>query len=134
MTIDLKALALAAVAACTVACGGPAPQATTTTTQPGYTAPATTNVPPAATATLSTTAAGEFGVPECDSYMRKYKACLDSKVPENVKAMLQSTFDQTAAAWRQAAATPQGKAGLATGCVQAESMARQSMSAYGCTW
>jgi hypothetical protein len=126
MKIDLKGLAVLYIAASSLSCGGGAPQSSP---QP----PATT-VAPAATAALSDTAAGEFGVPECDSYFRKYKACLDTKVPESVKPMLKQTFDQTATAWRQAAATPQGKAGLASGCIQAEAMAKQSMAAYGCTW
>ncbi len=31
-------------------------------------------------------AAGDFGVPECDSYMKKYIACIDAKVPEAMRA------------------------------------------------
>ena len=37
-------------------------------------------------------------------------------------------------AWKQAAATPQGKAGLATGCKQALEQAKTSMGSYGCSW
>jgi hypothetical protein len=33
-----------------------------------------------------------------------------------VKAAAKPGLDQTVAAWKQAAATPQGKAGLATSC------------------
>jgi len=79
-------------------------------------------------------AAGDFGVPECDSYMRKYLACIDSKVPEMARAPLKQALDQQKAAWKQAAATPQGKAALASGCSQAEAASKQSMSAYGCQW
>jgi hypothetical protein len=86
--------------------------------------------PPASTAV----AAGEFGVPECDTYMAKYKACLESKVPADARPMMKQGFDQTAAAWRQVAATPQGKSGLAAACVQAQTMAKQTMAPYGCTF
>jgi hypothetical protein len=43
-------------------------------------------------------------------------------------------LDQTKAAWKQAASTPQGKAGLAMGCKQALDSAKTSMAAYGCSW
>jgi hypothetical protein len=37
-------------------------------------------------------------------------------------------------AWKQAAATPQGKAGLAQGCKMALDNAKTSMGSYGCSW
>lgn len=116
MTWSLKlrfALATAGMAM-TVACGGDkaAPPATTT----------------------ATIADGDFGVPECDAYMKKYVACIDGKVPEAARAMLKQGLDQTKAAWKQAAATPAGKASLAQACVQAETQAKQAMGAYGCAW
>jgi hypothetical protein len=91
---------------------------------------------PAATAAggALTVAAGDFGVPECDSYMKKYIACIDAKVPEMMRAPLKQAFDQQKAAWKQAAATPEGRAGLAMGCTQAEAATKQSMSTYGCQW
>lgn len=79
-------------------------------------------------------AAGDFGVPECDAFMKKYLACIDGKVPEMARAPLRQALDQQKAAWKQAAATPQGKAGLAAGCTQAEAAAKQTVSAYGCQW
>ena len=81
-----------------------------------------------------TVAAGDFGVPECDSYMKKYLACIDAKVPDAVRVPFKQAFDQQKAAWKQAASTEQGRAGLAMGCTQAEAAAKQSMSAYGCQW
>ena len=66
--------------------------------------------------------------------MRKYLACVDSKVPEAGRAMMRQSFEQTKAAWKQAASTPQGRDGLAAACVQAEAAAKQAMGAYGCTW
>jgi hypothetical protein len=96
--------------------------------------------PPAATAASpATTAAGatgasEFGVAECDDYFKKYLACIDSKVPEAARAQVRLSLDQTKAAWKQAASTPDGKAALATGCKQATETAKTAMMAYGCTW
>lgn len=119
-----KLLVVVGVALASVACGG------SSTSQP----PTTTASAPAATTALGTTATGEFGVPECDNYMSKYKACLDSKVPDNVKPMLKTTLDQTAAAWRQAASTPQGKAALGQACAQQETLAKQTLAPYGCAW
>ena len=77
---------------------------------------------------------GEFGVPECDQYVKKYLACVDSKVPEAARTMVRQSLDQTKAGWKQAAATPQGKAGLASACTQADANSKQAMQAYGCEW
>jgi hypothetical protein len=79
-------------------------------------------------------AAGDFGVPECDQYMKKYLACIDTKVPDMLRPTLKQALEQSKAAWKQAAATPQGRAGLAAGCTQAEATAKASMQAYGCQW
>ena len=79
-------------------------------------------------------AAAEFGVPECDRYVKKYLACLDSKVPESARAMMLQSFEQTKVQWKQAASTEQGRASLATVCAQAELGSKQAMSAYGCAW
>ena|SRR5262245_54567581 len=86
-------------------------------------------------ATAPATAAGgaaEFGVPECDDYIAKYMACVDTKVPEAVRATVRQQLDQTKAQWKQAAAAPGGKEGLAMGCKAASDAARTSMAAYGC--
>src|SRR5262245_19994289 len=75
---------------------------------------------PASSATPASTAkpgalAG-FGVPECDDYLTKYEACINSKVPEAGRAMIRQQLDATRAQWQQAASAPQGKQSLATGC------------------
>ena len=56
---------------------------------------------------------GDIGVKECDDYMKKWSDCYKDPA---VKAAAKPGLDQTVAAWKQAAATPQGKAGLATSC------------------
>ncbi len=119
-----------ASAALTLGCGGgekPAAEAPRTTLPPATMA--------APAATMPAVAAGDFGVAECDNYMKKYMACVDSKkVPEAARAMMRQQMDQTKAAWRQAASTPQGKAGLAAGCKQVDQQSGPAMKAYGCTW
>jgi hypothetical protein len=119
-----------AAAILTLGCGGsekPAAQAP----PPTMAAPATTTAAPATTPAVS---AGDFGVAECDTYMKKYIACVDGKVPEAARAMMRQQLDQQKAAWQQAASTPQGKAGLAMGCRQADQASGPAMKAYGCTW
>lgn len=110
------------------ACGGGGSQSAP---PPAQTKPAAL---PTSVAPASGVAEGDFGVKECDDYMRKYLACIDSKVPEAARAMVRQSLEQTKAQWKQAASTPQGKAGLATACQSAMDTARQAMSAYGCQW
>ena len=117
---------VAAAAAFTLAsCGGGEPA------KPAAGAPPPAAAAPAAPAAASAT---EFGVPECDEYFKKYLACIDSKVPEAARAQVRQGLDQTKAAWKQAAANPDAKAALATGCKQATETAKTAMTAYGCTW
>lgn len=112
--------------------------APTTNTTNGNTAVVTnTNTTKTTTTTTETkteTAGDKVGVPECDEYIAKYEACINSKVPEAQRAMYKSSFDTMRKSWKDAAATPQGKAGLATGCKQALDTAKQSMSAFACAW
>jgi len=122
-----RSLAAALAAAFAVAaCGGGSQQ------QP---APPATQAPASTVAAASAaTGAAEFGVAECDDYINKYVACIDSKVPEAGRAMIRQQLDQTKAQWKQAASTPEGKAGLAAGCKAATDAARTAMTAYGCAF
>jgi hypothetical protein len=90
--------------------------------------------PPQQKPAATSVADGDFGVKECDDYVRKYLACIDSKVPEAARGMVRQSLDQTKAQWKQAASSPQGKSSLAAGCKMATDAARQSMAAYGCQW
>ena len=89
--------------------------------------PKTTDAP-------KTETADKIGVPECDEYISKWEACVNSKVPEAQRAQYKSSFDTLRKSWKDAAANPQAKAGLATGCKQALETAKQTYSAYACTW
>jgi hypothetical protein len=106
------------------------PATTTTST------PATTTATPATTTTTTTTAGtgDKIGVPECDDFIEKYEACITGKVPEAARAQFNSTLKQWRDSWRQAASTPQGKAGLAQGCKMSAEQARASMKSFGCTF
>jgi len=77
-------------------------------------------------------AADSVGVAECDSYLAAYETCLKDKVPAAARDLMKSSFESTRASWRQAAATPEGRAGLATACKTARDTARQAMASYGC--
>ena len=124
----IQGFALAAIGVAAAGCSGdrPAPPPATMAAQPAGTAPTASGA--------ALVAAGDFGVAACDQYMRKYIACVDSKVPEAGRAMMRQSFEQTKAAWKQAASTPQGRDGLAAACVQAEAAAKQAMAPYGCAW
>lgn len=83
----------------------------------------------------NTTASGDkIGVAECDEFIQKYEACVNSKVPEAARSMVKANLDSMRTAWKKAAETPQGKAGLAQGCKQALDQAKTTMGSYGCSW
>jgi DNA-binding FadR family transcriptional regulator len=79
-------------------------------------------------------ASDSVGVAECDQYLAAYEACLNDKVPEAARATMKASFEQTRNAWRQAAATAEGRAGLASACKTARDAARQAMTSYGCNF
>jgi hypothetical protein len=83
----------------------------------------------------STASSGEsLGVPECDEYLTKYEKCIKDKVPAASRPQLEQTMKQTRDTWKQLAANPVTKAGLAQGCKQALDTAKTAMSSYGCQW
>lgn len=85
-----------------------------------------------AAATAAVPAADSIGVAECDQYLAAYESCLKDKVPAAARDMMKTSSETTRATWRQAAATPEGRAGLVTACKSTRDAARQSMSSYGC--
>lgn len=97
-------------------------------------ASAASGTPQAAAAGAGAGDAESIGVPECDAYLKKYMDCIASKVPAVARTQYRNAFDQTLQSWRQAASTPEGKAGLALGCKQAQAASEQAMKVYGCTF
>jgi hypothetical protein len=91
------------------------------------TAAPTATVPPTAASTVAPTdakpatpAAGTAsltGVASCDEYLTQVERCLNNpQVPEAAKAAYRQSLEANRTAWKQAASTPQGKAGLEAGC------------------
>jgi hypothetical protein len=89
-----------------LACGGGEKPAETTTTTPP---------PPPPPAADTTGTAGGIGVAECDDYFKKVDDCL-SKLDATAKSAFETSQKTMKDQWTAAAATPEGKAGLATGC------------------
>ncbi|MCA1636017.1 MAG: hypothetical protein LC802_20575 [Acidobacteria bacterium] len=123
------------------ACGGGADNANTTgntNVARNSNAASATNTNAATNASSSTTAAvpsaDKIGVPECDDYIAKYEACINSKVPEATRATYKNAFDASRKAWRDAAATPAGKSSLAQACKTAHETAKASLASFGCSW
>jgi hypothetical protein len=83
-------------------------------------------------ATAAATTGDAVGVAECDQYLTAYESCLKDKVPAAARDMMKTSFETTRASWRQAAATPEGRAGLGATCKAARDAARQATAAYGC--
>lgn len=77
-------------------------------------------------------APGMTGVPECDEYLTKYPACLESKVPAMAKPQMMAGFEATKQAWMQMAANPQTRGTLQMTCKMALDQAKMAMQIYGC--
>lgn len=117
MRIGVRSMGVIVIALACHACGGSAdPQ------------------PQAQAATSGTAAAAaEFGVAECDDYVKKYLACIDRLAPA-AQAQARQALEQSRTSWKQAAATDQGKAALAMTCKAAIDTAAPAMQAQGCSW
>lgn len=87
----------------------------------------------AANTSTAGTSGEKIGVPECDEYIAKVEACL-AKIPAAGQPAVKTSLDTMRKSWRDAAATPQGKAGLAVGCKQALETAKTTYNSYGCSW
>jgi hypothetical protein len=82
----------------------------------------------------TTAATAAFGVKECDEYVTKYSACIDSRAPEGVRVQMHQALEQAKVSWRAAGATPEGRQGLGSACSQALESAKAAMRMYGCDW
>ncbi len=96
------------------------------------TPPNKTDSKPADNPNTTTSNSGDkIGVAECDEYLDKYEACVSSKVPEAARGQLKASMETTRKSWKEIAATPEGKSGLAMTCKTALDTAKQSMASYG---
>jgi hypothetical protein len=87
------------------------------------------------TSSGTTTASGDStGVPECDEYLEKYKACVDANVPAVARPGMAEAIKKMRETYKTSASNPAAKAGLAMGCKQALETTKQAMAQYNCTW
>jgi hypothetical protein len=75
-----------------------------------------------------------IGVPECDEFITKYMRCVETKMPEQTRAVTRDSIKQTVDAWKQAASTPEGRSALANACKQMIESTKQATQALGCQW
>ncbi len=75
----------------------------------------------------------KIGIAECDEYIEKYTKCIMDKMPEAGRAQMKDAMEQSAKAWKEAAAGP-GKDAVAATCKTALDAAKQATTAMGCTW
>ena len=74
-----------------------------------------------------------FGVPECDTYVTKYLACVEGKVPADQKDKLVEAFEANRTKWRAMSTTKEGAMALSVTCKAATEKAREALSVdYGC--
>jgi hypothetical protein len=71
-----------------------------------------------------------IGVPSCDLYLRRMYACVWAPgFPAASRDAMLAAFAETAATWREAAATgPDNRQALETGCRRALDASRQAMA------
>jgi hypothetical protein len=127
MKPDFRTGVLSALVAMTVACGE-APKSA-----PPAATPAAAVATPAPVAATPAPAA-QIGVPECDDFLTKYQACVESKVPEAARAQFKTGLDQWRAAWAETAKTPEGKTALVAVCKQSLDATKAYTAAYSCAW
>lgn len=148
----ISAAALFAVAAFLIGCGAPAANNTATNTSNSANKPAnsstaipsnTSNADNSATTNSTdnkdakadeTAAADKIGVAECDDFIAKYNACVTKNVPEASRAAVKSGLETAVKGWKAAAATPQGKATLASSCTTMAENLKAGLSTYKCEW
>lgn len=73
-----------------------------------------------------------IGVPECDDYLEKYEACLDTNVPAQLRDRLRKSLEQTRDSWRAALQTPDGAKHLDLVCRQIRESRKRELVPYGC--
>lgn len=75
-----------------------------------------------------------IGIAACDDFLKKYEACVTSKVPAAQQATFQGQFDQMCKAWSDAAKNPSAKVNLEGACKQSAEQVKTVMSGFGCTF
>ena len=75
----------------------------------------------------------EFGVPECDKYVKKYLACVEGHVTDTQKEELTAAFEANLLKWRALSVMKEGKLALSLACKAAAAAAKENLTVeYGC--
>jgi hypothetical protein len=74
------------------------------------------------------------GIAACDDFLKKYEACVTSKIPAAQKTTFQGQLDQMRKAWSDAANNPGAKAALESTCKQSAEQTKAAMSGFGCAF
>jgi hypothetical protein len=74
------------------------------------------------------------GIAACDDFLKKYEACVTSKIPAAQKTTFQAQLDQMRKAWAEAAKNAAAKATLESTCAQSAEQMKAAMSGFGCTF
>ena len=81
------------------------------------------------------TASGDsIGIAECDDFIKKYEACISSKVPEAARASYKTGIDAWRKSWKDLAANPQTKSTLADVCKRSLEDTKKAMTSFNCEW
>ena len=84
------------------------------------------------TIAVSTTSTTETGVPVCDEYLAKVEKFVNNpNVPQTTRDAYKQSLEQNRTAWKQAAATVQGKQQLESSCKMALESAKPAFDQYG---
>lgn len=57
-----------------------------------------------------------FGVPECDKFVEKYVACVEARVPADLKEKKMDELHEHRARWRELGKMEQGKLAMGLSC------------------
>jgi hypothetical protein len=74
-----------------------------------------------------------FGVPECDTFVTKFLACVEARVPADQQPRLMADLQENRTKWRQLATMSQAQVALSLACrTMAQSVKGDLIVDYGC--
>jgi hypothetical protein len=74
------------------------------------------------------------GVVACDDFLKKYEACVTTKVPEAQRATFKGQLDQTRKMWSDMSKDNNTKAALESTCKQSATQMSAALQGFGCTF
>lgn len=120
-------LALLALVICGLLLGGCSTTPNNSTTN-NPTSNTTTNHAP-----LTPASGSKIGVAECDEYLAKYEACVNTRIPEAMRASFRDAIKTSRESFEHLAQT-EDKTSLAQNCQSALETTKQSLVEYNCQW